>query len=80
MSQHYQRARQISGATALRVLVENGADVGTEKLKGAFVAFTIALIAVLGRERVYQILMEVFSEIRPQPSVPYLVISNEDVA
>jgi hypothetical protein len=48
--QYRAHARQEAGHEALRVVATHGEDLGTDIILGYFTGFTLALVAVLGRE------------------------------
>ena len=74
-----ERARLIAGNTALRIFHSCGAaDIAAEYYKGVLGAFALALVALIGREKAYEVFCEAIHEFAPQRSAPKLVASDGD--
>jgi hypothetical protein len=72
-------ARLVAGNTALRIFHACGAaDIAAEYYKGVLTAFALALVALIGRERAYEVFAEAIHEFAPQRSAPKLVSKDGD--
>jgi hypothetical protein len=58
-------ARQEAGHEALRVVADHGVSLGEDILRGYFIGFAIALVAVGGREFAEDAFREVMGSIPP---------------
>jgi hypothetical protein len=74
--QYLMIARQEAGHEAYRVVERHGEDLGTDIIVGYFTGFTLALMAVLGREGAEEAFRAVIGP--PQEGRPHLrVVGNE---
>jgi hypothetical protein len=78
MDRQYQAiARQEAGHEALRVVAEHGPSLGENILKGYFIGFALALIAVGGRAAAEDAFREVVGSLPPALArKPTLAVSN----
>lgn len=74
--QYRMMARQEAGHEAYRVVEKHGEDLGTDIIVGYWTGFTLALIALLGREGAEEAFRAVVGP--PQAGKPMLrVVGNE---
>lgn len=66
-------ARHVAGHMAMQIAYNCGIDVAAEYYKGVLSAFALALVALIGREKAYEVFCDAIHEFVPQRSTPKLV-------